>query len=136
MNEGMVNGAHTRHFSTRSFYASNGHTNIELNASKSDIATWYNEFKAFHIIVPGKTYVQALLNNVNIKAKKLQRISKCTKVANQNICLNVVKHKVGHPNVMEAKQTIHPNNCKHSKVTDQHGSVAGAKTIEQNFRTH
>ena len=92
----MVTSAHTRYFATRSVYARNvGHADIELKASKSDIATWYKEFKAFDTIVPGKTYAQALSNNVNKKVRKFQSIPKCTKVANQSIGLDIVNHRVG-----------------------------------------
>ena len=55
-------------------------------------------------------------------------------MANENIGLEVVDHRVGHPKAMEVKQTRYHNNCKHNKVFHKRGSVAGAKTTEQKFQ--
>ena len=106
-----------------------------MNASKSDIVTWYNEFKASDTIVPCKTYAQALLTNVNTKVKIFEFVSKCKKVENQSMCFDVEKHNAGRSKAMKAKQVIQQGkNCKHNKITDQGGSVAWAKTTQQKLQ--
>ena len=72
-----------------------------MKASKSDIAYWYKEFNAFDTIVPGKTYVQALLANVNTKVRKAKGVSACQKVLNPKIHFNTGKCNFHRSKVME-----------------------------------
>ena len=133
MNRGMAKSHHTLRTTPRYFYASNNINFIEeCTASKSTVKTWFKEFKSFDTIKPGKTYVQALLSDLNNNCKKSKKQNVAKVNDNPKICSLMVhkKHhtvknthsKVPTPHV----QTEHPNN-----VTVTKSSVAGDRTIDQ-----
>ena len=101
----MVDFTHTLHNRTRYFHnKSCKNVSTELNASKSDVLSWYNQFRAFDTIVPGKSYAQALLSNVNGKVNNLKHNSECHNHVNENTDLVNQKYS---PHYLKVTQTKH-----------------------------
>ena len=73
---------------------------------KSDISTWYDEFKAFDIIVSGKTYAQALLAHKNDKVRILKYDFKCQYSVNASTSLESEKHSPDCSKASKPKQVL------------------------------
>ena len=129
----MEKNHHALYFTDRYFYSSHKKRFIdECTASKSEVATWYKEFKMFDKIKPGKTYAQAVLshaknNSTESRAKNATKAIDKSRIGSRT---GQMKYHMGKvTNNMVAPSHAGKKYRNQNSVSQR--SVAGGWTIDQ-----